>query len=488
MEKSFKDIIEEIKKENINQEETKKYILAIKRVVKKAYESCKDEQEESEILEEYLEDYNNDLKFRGKTQDIFNKMLMYNAYKNILRDFKGNKSSFDSVIKEAKKRESANNATTITINTNIKEAMISAIRYVIRTRNITKEKEMISALQEEKSKVSKYLKNKMTDVMHSSVTLLNEYGFIDEYIAEANEELKQLGLDELQYEKRNPIADIQYDENGKMVKDVEDIGVLDTFARDNLEQLSLEDLIFMTAFWESKYLQERIGLSKAMSTVKTLNLWNTMLHEEDEKIENLNSSMIQGALKKDLALTYLVKNETTITSRMDKQYKKFIEKEGIQESLQLDEEVKALEPEILNLESAARDVAILECLILHQIRTKESKVKRWGVIEEDNDENNLEEKNKGITFAIENKNFRGTLVMSLPKYLLKDFFRIEESQLPKYDKELNNTYCDIMSKLYLPTNKYFTNLIQKAYKENPQSELLADLSGKKVQKQRDNER
>lgn len=487
MEKSFKEIIEEIKKENINEEEIKKYILSIKRVVKKAYESCKDEQEEAEILEEYLEDYNNDLKFRGKTQDIFNRMLMYNAYKNMIQDFKGNKISFDSVVREARKRESENNSATITLNTNIKEAMISAIRYIIRTRKTTKEKEILIALQEEKSKISKYLKDKMIDIMHGSVTLLNEYGFIDEYIAEANEELKQLGLAELQYEKRNPIADIQYDENGKVVKDVEDIGVIDTFARDNLEQLPLEDLIFMTTFWESKYLQERIGLSKAMSTVKTLNLWNTMLHEEDEKIENFNSSMLQGALKKDLALTYLVKNEATVTSRMDKQYKKFIEKEGIKESLNLNEEVKTLEPEISNLESAARDVAILECLILHQIRTKESKVKRWGVIDKSEIEDDIEE-NQGITFAIENKNFRGTLVMSLPKYLLKDFFGIEEAQLPKYDKELDNTYCDIMSKLYLPTNKYFTNLIQKAYKENPQSELLADLSGKKVQKQRDNER
>lgn len=488
MEKSFKDIIEEIKKENINQEETKKYILAIKRVVKKAYESCKDEQEESEILEEYLEDYNNDLKFRGKTQDIFNKMLMYNAYKNILRDFKGNKSNFDSIMRDAKKRESDNNASTITLNTNTKEAMISAIRYVIRTKNVIKEKEILNALQEEKSKVSKYLKDKMIDVMRDSVTLLNEYGFIDEYIAEANEELKELGLSELQYEKRNPIPDKQYDENGQLVKDVEDIGVIDTFAKDNLEQLPLEDLVFMTAFWESKYLQERLGLSKAMSTVKTLNLWNTLLHEDDQAIQDLDPLMVEGALKKDLALTYLYKNEATITNKMNKQYRKFIEKEGIQGNPELEEELKELLPEMSNLESAARDVAILECLILHQIRTKESKVKKWGVIECDEVDNDLEEKSGGITFAIENKNFRGTLVMSLPKYLLKDFFRIEESQLPKYDKELNSIYCDIMSKLYLPTNKYFTNLIQKAYKENPQSELLADLSGKKVQKQRDNER
>lgn len=36
--------------------------------------------------------------------------------------------------------------------------------------------------------------------------------------------------------KRNPIADKQYDKNGQLVKDVEDIGVIDTFAKDNLKK------------------------------------------------------------------------------------------------------------------------------------------------------------------------------------------------------------------------------------------------------------
>ena len=34
----------------------------------------------------------------------------------------------------------------------------------------------------------------------------------------------------------------------------------------------------MTAFYESKYFQERLGVSKAMSVIKTLEMWDVLLH------------------------------------------------------------------------------------------------------------------------------------------------------------------------------------------------------------------
>lgn len=69
--------------------------------------------------------------------------------------------------------------------------------------------------------------------------------------------------------------------------------------------------------------------------------------------------------------------------------------------------------------------------------------------------------------------------MSVPEYILTDFLHMEENELPRYDKKLDETYCSIMSKLYLPTNTFFTNTVKKAYKENLQSAILAELAGKK---------
>lgn len=483
MEENFNDVIERIKNSTINPEETKKYILSIKKVVRHLYDICKDDQEEGEILQDYLEEYENDLKFRGNAQQIFNHMLMYGAYKRVLADSKANRTSFEAVIREARRREMEDSRCSITIKTDVKEAMISAIRYVIRTRHLTKEKEIVAAIQEEKAKTANDLRSRMINIIHSSIMNLNEYGFIDEYITSSNEELKQLGLGELQYEKRNPIPDIQYDENGKVVKDVEDIGVIDTFAKDNLEQMSIEDLEIMTAFWESKYLQERLGLSKAMSTIKTLDLWGTILHDGDEAIQGLDETKINGALKKDLALTYLCRNGSKITGRMKRQYKTFLEEEGIPSDIQLTDEIESMMPEILNLEGAARDIAILECLIVYQLKTKDMKIKKWGVIENEPEGKKEQEQEeiKAITLAIENKNFRGPLIMGVPEHVLKDFFGTENFDFPKYEKELNETYCSIMSKLYLPTNRFFNNLVRKAYKENPNSQFLAELAGKKVQ-------
>lgn len=478
MEENFNDIIEKIKDTTLDPEETKKYILSIKSVVRYLYDLCKDEESEEEILQEYLEEYENDLKFRGNGQQIFNNMIMYGAYKRALVDAKGNKSGFSSVIREAKRREEQDNKCAISVGIDSRESMISAIRYIIRTKHLSKEKEIIEAMQQEKAKLSGSIKEKMINAIRPSVLSLNEYGFIDEYIETSNKELKQLGLGELQYENRNPIPDIQYDGHGNIVKDVEDIGVIDTFAKDNLEKLSLEDLETMTAFWESKYLQERLGLSKAMATIKTLDLWGTLLHEDDQAVQALDNEKIKSALKKDLALTYLCRNGSKINGRMKRQYKKFLDKEHIQSNLSIDEEITQMMPEIQNIEEAAKDVAILECLMLYQLTSKEMKIKKWGVIEETSE--TRDEQDNEIAIAIENKNFRGPLIMGVPKYILRECFGKEDVELPKYDKKINETYSSIMSKLYLPTNRYFSNVVRKAYDENPSSQFLADLTGKKV--------
>ena len=80
MENNFKEVIEKIKTQSINPEETKRYILAIKRVLRKNYEICKEEQEEAEILQDYLQEYNNDLKFDGDVQKIYSRMLILTLF------------------------------------------------------------------------------------------------------------------------------------------------------------------------------------------------------------------------------------------------------------------------------------------------------------------------------------------------------------------------------------------------------------------------
>lgn len=478
MEENFRKIIEIIKQTNMNPDETKKYILLIKNVLGKALENCKDEQEESEILSEYLEEYKKDLGFRGDAQSIFGKMLKYSSYKKVLGNYKGNKSTFDSTMREAKRRENANRLENLTIKLDSIESMISAVRYAIRKSNTTSERWIIECIQEEKGKTSRELKNEMIKIIQHSVAELEEYGIIDEYIESSNSELEKLDLSGLKYSKRNPVADEQYNENGQLVENVEDIGVIDTFSTDNLKNMSVEDLEIMAAFWESKYLQERLELSKAMSVIRTLDLWDIILHSDDEEIQKLDNDKIINALKKDLALTYLCKQEVEITPRIKRQYKKFLKQNNMNQDVQLEDEAKDILPEISNLNATAKDIGILEGLIVYQLKTKDIKIKKWGTIDEEENDSN------GIVLAIENPNFRGPLVMEVPENILREFLEEKNRQFPKYEKKLNEEYCEIMSKLYLPANKFFATYVKNEFEKNPQSEFLADLAGKKVKEER----
>lgn len=335
------------------------------------------------------------------------------------------------------------------------------------------------------------VKGIMIDAIHDVVLMLEEYGFIDEYIDESNFQLEQLGLGGVQYKKRNPIADeqyqVEYDEKGKVkfdkkgnvikkkVKDAEDIGVIDALSKENLEKLSLEDLILMLAFWECKYLDERMRVSKAMATIKTLGLWDDVLEGNEQDLQRLEDVKIKGALKKDLALSYLCGEKLVITDKMRKQYQRFLEEEGMFSGVQLEEELETTQPEAMNLRMATRDIATLEYLIMYLLQVQELKPEVWGVLKEDE---TVED--EGVTVAVESRTFRGPLLMSISKQALQGLLRTDGSNYPVYPKELDKTYCDIMSKIYIPSNKFFNNLVKNAFKENPESKFLANLAGKKV--------
>ena len=478
MEEDLKKVVEKIKKSTIQPEETKKYILAVKRVFRKAFEDCKDEYTESEILEMCLEEYNNDLKFRGNAETIFYNLLKHDTFKTILDDYGHNKTNFNLAMREAKRREKEDKTGTIAFILNGKESMISCIRYAMRKGRTTNENDIIEYIKREKKELERELRSKMIRIIQTSVATLDEYGIIDEYIEISNSQLEQLGLSGLKFSKRNPIADEQY-EDGQLVKDTEDIGVIDTFSTENLNNMPMEDLQFMSAFYLSKYFEERLGISKAMSTIRTLDLWKVIFHGDDEEIQNLNNDRINSALKKDLALTYLCQNKIEITPRLREQYEKFMEENNISTNVELEKDREPIQVETSNLSEAARDVSFLEGMIIYKLKEKHTKIKRWGVVKDDRSE--TDDADDSTTIALENPDFRGTLLIEVPSNLLAEIFgKGNNIKLPDYKGKLDQTYCDIMSRLYLPRNQFFSSYIKQAYKENPQSEIVATLAGKKV--------
>lgn len=469
MKNEFKEKIEEIKEKQIESNDTKKYILAVKDIIRSVYYNCKDEASQEQIISEFLKEYEKDLQFRGNARTIYYDIAKNDAYKRVLQDFKGNKQSFNGILREAKKMESTEKEKTIkNVQTEYRQAMVSAVRYIMRTKGVTKDNDIIAAIKEEKEKLEKELRNKMNNIIHTSVGMLDEYGFLDEYIESSNNDLEKLELSELKFSKRNPIADEQYDIEGNLVKDVEDIGVIDALSDEELEKVPLEELQLITAFYESRYFQERLGVSNAMSVIKTLDMWDILLNGTDNDIEEFDDMKIKGALKKDLAINYLCNEDIEITNKMRKQYRKFLKSQGMYESKCIEEEIKETKEENDNLINAADDINILVGLIMQQLKSKTLKMKEWGILEADDDV---------AVLALESKRFRGPLVMGVAKEILNRFYDADEDKLPKYDKEINKTYSDIMSKLYVPSNEFFKNTIDNAYKNNPESKVIANIAG-----------
>lgn len=493
MEEEFGRIMAMIKEETLDPEETKKYILIIKRLLEKSYIGIEG-QSDAQGLEDFFNDYQNDLEFRGNAQNIFEGMFRHCIYRKLAITFKKDRRAFNAILEEAKGIKQLDSMSNIIANRDIYQAMTKIMQLISGKMGNVKGEELFIEIQTQNQIVVANLRKQMINIIREVIMMLEEYGFIDDYIEESNYQLEDLGLEGLKYEKRNPIPDeqykVEYDENGKVkfdkkgnvikkkVKDVEDIGVIDALSEENLEKLSIEDLILMTAFWESKYLEERLRLSRAVSTIQTLGLWDVVLNGEISDIQQVEESKVRGALKKDLAISYLSGDNLTITDKMRTQYDKFLNEEGLQSKQKLENEIEETLPELLNLKMATRDVVTLEYLVLYLLQIQELKPDEWGVLKEENETDIKED--DSITVVIENRNFRGPLVMAISKEALQGLLKTDGTDYPMYSKKIDKTYSDIMAKLYLPANKFFNKFLKEKYKENPESEFLATMVGKKI--------
>lgn len=74
--------------------------------------------------------------------------------------------------------------------------------------------------------------------------------------------------------------------------------------------------------------------------------------------------------------------------------------------------------------------------------------------------------------------------MGVPRNIIKKYCETDESNFPKYNKEVDETYSKIMAKLFIPSNNFFKNTLEKAYKENPESKSIANISGHNVPEER----
>ena len=506
--KDFKKIVEEIKEDDMDPKKTKQYIQIIKRYVDKiAQNSPENERTKKEMYDEFLEIYDeeNDNTLKS-TRKLPCYMSQYDSYKELLKLSKGNEREFNKLLEAAKAKASSLEG--IYGSMNLNEQMIASLAQIVRNSGKKRKNELVPLIQDNKADISGILKKNIISSIQRSVSFLNDFGFIDDYIEDSNESLKKLNLQDLSFERRNPIADeeydsdgnrIVYDENekitvydseGKLVKGKKDTdkfytktGVLDNFQMENLEKMSIEDLIFLDTFWQSKYLQERLELSKAMAVIRTLNLGDRLTYGYDKQIDLLEDDRITAALKKDLALTYLTRNPDIVSSKTKRQYNKFLKKNELSTETDLEDEILEEKKEIDSLHTEITDIILKESVCVMKLLNNSIKVKDWGEITLETDQaESVEAKQDSVVLAVSNPNFIGPLVMSVPRQALEDIFETKSLNLPKYkdESQIDYEYSKVMSKLYLPSNDFFRVTAKKLFDEDPGSSVRAGLAHKKA--------
>ena len=529
-EKLFGDLAEQDKDAEI----TRTHMLLIKKYIdeiKKHEKELTVEEIKSIFEAEFAKDITYNLEFEKANIIRLRKLMEKNKiYDELLNLYKNNKSEFNRRLNTAKEREiqkvqiitqkdGARFKTSQEKNKEIdesgeeicfdrKEDSITALRMVLRTKQGVPRASEIDILKYQKTKTEELVelyKTYFTECIKKDVEFLEKYGIIDNFIESANKHLNSINLQSLNYVKRNPITSDKVvpvpdgrilkenDENGKKVKyseedsivreEHEDIGVLDTFEDEVLNELTAEDLLLLHIFWRSKAVNASYEISKAKVTMDHLGLWEEFVEKDEEIVDEIKKEDIITGIKIDMGLTYInVKKEGKIEDEVNELYEDFLEFIS-GEKIELDENVKEkIKQEVEKMSKEVSDFSmkdtILASLLAYTV-TKLQKddlgIKNWGVIDEED---------KDLVFVVENPKMRGPLIFSLQKAYLEAFFETKDLKLPKYknEKSLDNAYTDAMSKLYLPRSRYFDEAVNEEYKKDKTSNLIANLAGKKAKK------
>ncbi len=435
-------------------------------------ENTEGEMTNKEVIQEFLEFYKNENQADPKLQSKYFLFLQYKGLKKLLEIIE-DPNQFKKLWNEALEKENNASQENLKIDVDLEKEIISTLRQFIRENNKKNPtyKEISDYLKENKSKLGRSTKDTFIQSIQKSISYLNEFGFLDEYIKMYNDKAKELGLEGLELVKQNPIPDEQY-QDGKLVKDTEDIGVLDAYSSENLERLSLETLCIMDYYWKSRYYKEMQLMSIVMQIIDENNLWDELCIKDSNKINELDSEHLKKLITKFLITRKIALNNVEVTPELEEEYRKFLIDNGLQVS-SLRDDVKDKEDEIKNNEMIRNQVAILEIINIIKLLQKDMNVKKYGILKDDQDS-----EDNHLTLAIEFSDFRGVMLVDICQQDLENFMRLAKKtgKLPEYDND--DGYIELTSIICMLENRYYKNKIKDLNKTYHTSTSAA-LAGKK---------
>lgn len=500
MEKDLQEYIEKLKKNTIGTKDLKKSILRVKTILDNLFENCEADLRDGdttkeELLKDFLEQYKKEITDPVEYQTVLALLSSeYECCKKILKMSKINKHEFFKLINEAKKCEKDNYTDKLYHSINSQTELMTLMRIAMRSskkmntfRNpsqsnpsVTQE-DILKAISNIKNQVEIQIRNYMQPSLEGMMHFLDEYGYLDEILSETDELFDETGLSELKPAKRNPLPSKEYDINN--ARESEDLGIIDIFKKENVDNLSPNELIILELFWKTKYFNARLDISEALSTIDYLDLWPMLLNEDKSAIENIDDEKLNIALKRDLALTYLIKCKHSITPELEQKYVKFLEDNGMTQKGTTYEEIEKQSQELEGALKISNDLVLEECVVVDKLLNGELGEHSWGIV--DNPDSYIEEEHdpNQVVLGINHPSFRGPLLIAMNTEHLAAFIneknsnpRSKKIKYPKYKGRIDGTYSNIMSILLLPTSPYFKKYISEKYEQNPESPLYEQLA------------
>lgn len=499
MEKDLQEYIEKLKERTLDTKDLKKAILRIKTSLDDLSECCEADLRDGDItkeqiLKDFLDEYKKDTIEPSEYQTVLTLLSSeYEGCKKILKLAKGNKKEYFDLINYAKKYEKDNSTEKLYHTINSQGELNTLARIALRSSkkvNIMKNptqnipithEDILTAISNIKNTVEKQIRRHMQPSLEGMMYFLDNFGYLDEIITKTDELFDETGLSELKAVKRNPIPSKEYDIHN--ARESEDMGIIDFFKKENIENLSPNELMLLELFWKTKYFNARLDISEALSVIDYLDLWPMLLEEDKSAIENIDDDKLNIALKRDLALTYLIRNKNSITPELEQRYVKFLEDNGMTQKGTTYEEIETQSKELEGALSISNDLVLGECVIVDKLLNGQLGETNWGTMDNSEFDDADEHDENKVIIAINHPNFRGPLLIAMSKEHITSFVnekntgtKLKKLKFPKYKCKISEEYSHIMSNLLLPTSPYFKKYVTEKYVQNPESPLYEQLA------------
>ena len=248
-------------------ETIKQYMEIVHRYFQEIVDYSDDGVSIKELWKDFIADFQSDNFKRGIGANTNDTVLKQKTFRDFIKAHKSGRFPALRKIAQAEEEKDSTSTIDLPLDGSDQDRVVSLIRALIRSNGSNaKDSDMLDIVLREKTKHYKRVQRLLIERIQTSVSFLEDFGIIDSRIDESNEVLESIGLSKLKFVKRNPLPD-EYDKDSLKL---EDIGVIDSFEKRELRELPLEELVLMTAFWESQYMMEKYKISNAIYTIDSM--------------------------------------------------------------------------------------------------------------------------------------------------------------------------------------------------------------------------